>query len=65
MLQIQTKEDMYMYTESSTKCRDQNNHDVANIELAVNINRGLTMLEKALNRLARQNYYDRKQSMTL
>ena len=49
-------------SENPTQNFDGNNYSsVKNNEILNNIMRGLTMLEKALNRLMRYNFYDRSQ----
>jgi len=49
-------------SENPTQNVDRNNcSSIKNNEILNNIMRGLTMLEKALNRLMRNNYYDRSQ----
>jgi len=61
MLQIQTEENIDMYTETSGQSRDQNECTEINIKILLNSERSITMLEKALDRLFRQNYHNRNQ----
>ena len=50
-----------MYEDAVQNIDDINCPSITNNEILNNIKRGLTMLEKAINRLMRKNFYDRSQ----